>query len=133
MANYVGRARSNYFAVNDLEAFKAYCTRYGLEFIQKDDDPALVGFIGADEDPLPSQYIDENDEEVENGVLDALSEHLAPGHVAVVMEVGNEQMRYLIGRAWAVSSDGRCKGIDLTGAILKAAHQLGEHVTEPSY
>ena len=49
MANYEPHARSNYFAVKNVEAFTAFCTRWGLELIQEREQAEqkgpLVGFF----------------------------------------------------------------------------------------
>jgi len=57
-----------------------------------------------------------------------LADHLADGWVAILMEVGHEQSRYLVGYAVAVNSAGETVTVDLD-SIHALAERLGEHVT----
>jgi len=81
MSNYCATARSSYFKVKDLEAFKNWCRSRDIEPI--DGDPAdeklgLVAMISAtpNEDGWPSFRDNGHDEPVE---IDLAAELSAPG------------------------------------------------------
>ena len=61
-----------------------------------------------------------------------LSEHLADGWVAIIVEVGYEKMRYLHGYTEAFNNKGESifKTLSFGTDELK---KLGEHHTDPSY
>ena len=132
MANYKGRFRSNYFGVKDVEAFQAFCEQHDLEFIEKD---SLCGFLMNEgtEGGFQTTGWDEESEE-ETDTLDELCQHLAEGQVAIVMEVGYEKMRYLIGRAWVMNAAGESTFLDLTDLAIAAAKTLtSSQVTSIEY
>ncbi len=137
MANYEPHARSNYFSVKNLEAFTAFCARWGLELIQEREqaDPATprVGFLCDSEQGIPTTLYDEDtDTDVEVDFIAELSQQLADGAVAVVMEVGNEKLRYLNGYAIAVNAAGAEVSINLD-EIYDRAKVLGAHITTCTY
>lgn len=134
MADYIGRYRSNYFAVKDREAFEQFCKRFNLERITDDKDKSLVGFLDSGfNGSIPvSIYNEEQDDNEDIDFLAELSTHLAPGHVAIVKEVGYEKMRYLVGLAFAVNSAGEQVKIDLYD-IYEKAKPLGKHITACEY
>lgn len=134
MADYIGRYRSNYFAVKDRKAFEQFCKRFNLERITDDKDKSLVGFLDSGfNGSIPvSIYNEEQDDNEDIDFLAELSTHLAPGHVAIVKEVGYEKMRYLVGLAFAVNSAGEQVKIDLYD-IYEKAKPLGKHITACEY
>lgn len=134
MADYIGRYRSNYFAVKDREAFEQFCKRFQMELITNDRDKNLVGFLDSSfNGSIPvSLYNEEEDDFEDIDFLAELSTHLAPEHVAIVMEVGYEKMRYLVGLAFAVNSAGQRVKIDLYD-IHEKAKPLGQHITACGY
>jgi hypothetical protein len=118
MANYYATARSNYFKVKDLEAFKNWCRSLEIEPIDgdpDDDKTGLVAMISAtpDGDGWPGCRVNENDEVVGIDLAAEFAAHLEDGWVAVLMEAGSEKSRYVAG--WAL------------------ARQIGVHVTEAEY
>ena len=46
MANYYAEARTNYFAVQDMEAFDAFCAKWAVEKIIQDERPGIDGAHG---------------------------------------------------------------------------------------
>ena len=132
MTDYEAKFRSNYFTVKDATAFKTFCEQYELEFIEKDGRCGfLMSFFTDNGFPLFAW-----DHEKEEGidVLNNLIQHLAEGQVAIIIETGNEKLRYLKAQAWVISSEGKLKHLDLTNLALEAAKELTEEdVTGPEY
>jgi hypothetical protein len=135
MSDWYGTSRSNYFRVKNLKKFKALCTRWGVEFIEKDDAPGFVGFLGRSEyGGLPSN-ITEEAELGEVRELDSddfykeLAEHLKDGEVAVMMESGAQKHAYITGFAIAINSKGETVSISLND-IYEKAKALGKNITK---
>jgi hypothetical protein len=132
MANYYSMTRSNYFKVQDKDAFDKWCKQRGLEMIEAemDDGSFLHGFIA--EEGITDVYYDDNDEEHEYDIFNDLIAHLAEGEVAVVMTIGHEKMCYLSGCAFTVNSNGDTHTIDLN-SIYDTAKKLGNLHTMAEY
>lgn len=135
MSDWYGTSRSNYFRVKNLKKFKAFCARWGVEFIAKDDTPELVGFLGESQfGGLPS-HITEEAELGEVRELDSddfykeLAEHLKDGEVAIMMEFGAQKHAYITGFAIAVNSKGETVSISLND-IYEKAKALGKNITK---
>ena len=111
--------RSNYFAVQDAQAFFEFCDRWDLEAIQNSED--LHGFLCVEE------MLFEEDE-----ILDEIADLIAVDNVAVVMQVNHDKMRWLDGTAWAVNSRHERRTVDLRDIYALAA-PLGPYVTEALY
>ena len=119
MANWYGTARSNYFHVKDETQFLAWVDALNLDsFRDKEGRYA----IAADNDQgWPSSYYDDDlGEEFPLDLPIELSLHLADGEVAVLMEVGNEKLRYLTGYAVAVNHKGDLVSVGLDEIYKKA-------------
>src|SRR3546814_3440482 len=65
----------------------------------------LVGFISKTEFGTIPTREHENSGEDPICILDELVEHLADGHICVVMEVGSEKSCYVTGNAFAIRSE----------------------------
>jgi len=139
MANYIGTARSNYFAVKDPEAFVNEMNKYPVEVITKEQDGiVLYGFI--DEDPdgganiwayYPEDEYGESDiEDIE--WEEVFKRHLQDEWVAIIMECGAERHRYLGGFAGAYNNKGETKVITLPD-IYELATNLGSNITQAYY
>jgi len=108
MSDFYGSARSNYFKVKNLEKFKKFCQDHQLEFIESDDEKGKVGFlVQTDNGCIPNGKVNSKGNYVEIDFEEELSKHLADGEVAVVVEAGNEKLKYVAGYAFAVNSKGR--------------------------
>ena len=127
--NYIGSTRSNYFAVKDLEAYKAFLAQFGdVELIESEADQGLVGFVMgkySDSGCLPNTKGPDNDE---CDFIAELAHHLADGEVAIVIEIGYEGARYLGGSATAVNNQGELVTIN-TDSIYDLAKGLGTKIT----
>ena len=62
-----------------------------------------------------------------------LSEHLAEDAVAILMEVGYERIRYVIGFAVAVNSDGDVLAISTDDIYSKVAEEWNLHPERAEY
>ena len=131
MANFNGTARSNYFKVKDVEAFKAWVEtipdlvcweREGLYAIRSED---------FDTGCWPSTRYDDEDEDL--NLTGELAEHLAEGEVAVLMEAGAEKLRYISGWAVAVNHKGEEVSISLYNIYDLAEKTFGVRPTDASY
>lgn len=132
MANYVGTFRSNYFGVKDADAFQQFCEKHNLEFIEKDSRYGFLMHPDTEGGFSISGWDSEAEEETD--ILTEIAEHLATDQVAIIIEVGQEKMRYLVGHAWLVNADGEQKFLDLTDLALEAAKTLTTaEVSGPEY
>jgi hypothetical protein len=61
-----------------------------------------------------------------------LAPHLAGDEVAVLMEIGNEALRYFTGTAVAVNGSGRTTRVNLD-TVYRAARKLGSKITKAMY
>lgn len=137
MANYYATARSNYFQVKDLEAFKEWAQERNLRVLQTNSDPNMVGVCPSDslDDggwPTCEVHDEETNTITEVDLFKELSKHLKDDHVAVLIEIGNEKLRYLTGYAVAINSDGEAGSVRLD-EIYEQAAELGKNVTRAEY
>ena len=126
MANFYATARSNYFKVKDLEAFKKHAGKMCLE-VHEDGDGLVM--VHPDECRIdcggwPSSFYGEL-EDSEFDVADEISQHLADGEVAIFMESGHEKLRYVSGIALAINSAGETKKVDMDDI-----HGLAKELTD---
>lgn len=127
MSNHTSFARSNYFAVRDEEAFRAYCERYGFTVIEDtlEGDERVFGFTSDDGEGIPIIHTDkQSGEQRDCDPIAELAGHVAPGDVAVVYEIGHTQTAVLTGYAYAVNSEGATASVGLED-IYEAARKLG--------
>ena len=131
MANFVGKTRTNYFAVKDVEAFKAELSKYPVEIITKEQDGVtLYGFIDRDDNGGGNVdfYYDEEAENNSDDIdwLEFFQRHLEDDWVATIVTVGWEKYRYLSGHA--VSYNNKLEGfhLDLADIIPLASHLGGK-------
>lgn len=132
MANYQATTRSNYFRVKDAKAFEQWCRKRSLEFWneRRAENPEDVFYAITDPsgencgwpnyDSATDQYFDFPAE---------LTDHLNPEDVAVLLEIGSEKLRYLVGTAIAVHPDGRTIAVSLDEIYERARHAFGPKVT----
>lgn len=104
MANWYGVARSNRFKVKDVDAFKEDLS--GLELDITVENGLILLFSDTEYGSWPSGYFcDEEDDFLMIDLEGIIQEHIVDGEVAILMEVGNEKLRYVTGTAVAISSD----------------------------
>lgn len=137
MANYYASARTNYFAVTDLEAFKAdiESKTSSVEVVSKEEDGlTLVALLGNDDDGggFPFEYANEDGDYVELDWAEIFKAHLEDGWVAIIMETGAEKLRYITGYAVAYNSKGETVEIALD-EIYERAKSIGTKITTATY
>jgi hypothetical protein len=126
MANYYATTRSNYFRVKDAAAFEAWCRKWSFDFWTKDIEGCGRCYaISADTGDCNgwARFDSEQDGEIDIAV--ELAEHLDVRDAAVLVEVGSEKLRYLIGNAMAVHPDGRTVHVILEEIYLRAKKAFG--------
>ena len=141
MANYYATARSNYFAVKDETDFREWAARIGLNILEPTHRDKVADGIprygvtpgDGDDSGWPTlRYNAETDDYDDIDVPGQLSAHLADDEVAVLMEVGNEKLRYVSGSAVAVNNQGKFVSLNL-GSIYRTARRLGKNLTLAEY
>lgn len=132
MADWYGTARSNYFHVKDAAVFKEVFGAYDVTIV--DGTEGRFALISDNEyGGWPGWvYPEDGGDPVELDIAALLSEHLAPGAVAVLMEVGAEKARYVTGWALAVNERNEQRYVNLD-SIYELAQELGENVTTAAY
>ena len=136
MANYYATARTNYFAVKDVDAFKKELKNYSVDVIEDvKDGVTLYGFIDDNDGGFPSEYWDDSLEDDRTiNWEDFFNRHLADDSVAVMVEVGAEKHRYLNGYAVAYNNKGETAEISLDEIYVKAESLLlGKNITRAEY
>ena len=133
MSNYDATTRSNYFRVKDAPAFQAWALSCNLKFWMEDDRFAVCV---ANRDYGAGWPIYDGEADKHINLEQELSEHLVEGEVAILLEVGNEKLRYLIGLAVAVNASGVTTSVNLRDIYEQAAAVFGvplEHISEAEY
>jgi hypothetical protein len=132
MANYYATTRSNYFRVTDATAFEAWCRKRFLDFWTKQYEGIGLRYaVSGNETGWP--YYD-SDDDAEIDFTSELATHLDPRDVAVLIEIGSEKLRYLVGRATAVHHDGLTVDVDLEEIYERAGGFNGDlTVTEAGF
>jgi len=114
MANYYASCRSNYFKVKDEDAFILAMSEIpGIEVSQEANDTFCL--LGGDPDGAgwPSWVQDDDGKDIEIDLPLEVSKYLADGEVAIFMESGAEKLRYVVGYAVAINSQGEQVSIGL--------------------
>jgi hypothetical protein len=136
MANYCCTIRTNYFHVKDEDKFRDLMGRvYGCEdsvelWEEKDSDGKTVfGFgVYGGISGLRNAQEDEDDDIDESSYdefIDGLQECVADNDAIIIMEAGNEKMRYVVGSASIITSK-EFQYMDIADlATRKAAELLG--------
>ena len=141
MANYYATTRTNYFRVKDADAFEAWCADLNLEFWKQDTGPNAYYACTADTGdccgwPSQRRMTDEDgcEDYVDIDFTGELAEHVHERDCAVLIEIGSEKLRYLVGVAIAVHPDGRLHSLNIAD-IYECARQAfpGINVTEAQY
>lgn len=134
MANYICAARSNYFRVVDVKKFREWCAHVsGLGVWDGEgEDSGRFAVYGDADGAWPCCVEDSEGELVDFDFIEELSKHLKKGSVAVLMEAGWEKLRFVIGLAIAVNSEGKTVVVDICD-IYESAKTLGDDITRAEY
>src|SRR4051794_14568568 len=109
MANWWGSSRSNYFRVKDLDRFKSWA---------EDIEEINILYTGGGLVAISGKYYGGwphvRGEECDSfDLFQELSQHLADGEIAVLIEAGAEKLCYITGHAVAVTSRGEKVSLSL--------------------
>jgi hypothetical protein len=135
MATYYETARTNYFLVKDIEAFKTRLELFtALEVkVEKMNGKDYVCLLNDNENGFPFEaYDDILGEYVEIDWEGIFSEHLQDGSVAIIMGAGAEKLRYIHGYAVAFNNKGETEQVHLVD-IYKIAEKLGTDIQKAEY
>ena len=135
MANYYETARSNYFFVKDVDAFKAELDGSGLNVETRNAGELTQVGLFADDSQSASFFEKYDPETFESEELDwtgIFKRHLVDNQVAIIMGAGAEKLRYINGWAEAYNNKGEKRVIGLSD-IYKLAEELGSEITRAEY
>ena len=132
MADYCCTIRTNYFHVKDDENFRALMNRvYGCEdsvelWEEKDEDGKTVfgfGVYGGISGLRDSDDDDIDDDLSYDIFIDKLQASVADDDAIIILESGNEKMRYVIGSATIITNSGY-NHMDITDLAAKKAAEM---------
>lgn len=134
MANFYGIARTNYFKVKDLDLFNAWLDEIpDLVLIEKD---GLVGFYSdcPDSGTFPSSvWNDDANDYIDLDLVQEVAKHLTEDSIAVLMEAGAENKRYISAWAQAVNHNGEVESVSLGDIYDLAEERFGIKPTPAEY
>jgi hypothetical protein len=136
MANWIGSARTNYFRVKDVEAFKTWAAAASLVVFERD---GRHGVHSEDEyGGWPEIVFDDVSTDAHRAfdIAHELAQHVADGEIVVCVEAGAEKLRYITGKAIAfrASTDGpETIAITLDDIYDLAAQKWGERPSAAEY
>ncbi len=128
MANYAAVARSNYFSVKDIDAFRLEMAKVSdihVECLGEGESQTVALFCQTD-DGWPSEYYPDEvlADPVSIDLPAMVASHLAEGSVAVFLESGNEGLRFVGGHATAVDAAGERVDLNLHDIFKLASGRL---------
>lgn len=129
MANYCCTIRTNYFHVKDENAFRTFMSRvYGCEddielWEEKDKDGRAVFGFGVYGGISGIRDQDADEDSSYDDFIDKLQEFVADDDAVIILESGNEKMRYVVGSATIVTSSDY-KYIDIEDIAVKQAGEM---------
>ena len=133
MANYCCTIRTNYFHVKDEAEFRSLMEQtYGsedtIEVWEKRDDGGNTMFgFGCYGSIAGIRNTDEEDDDLEDTSFDRFLEELqqcvAEDDAVIIMEAGNEKMRYIVGTALILTNKA-CECLDISELAEKRAAEL---------
>lgn len=125
MANYDCVVRTNYFHVKDANAFEEFMnTVYGTDEINifKKNDMYGFGCYGTIGGILISD--NEDDEEYSyDEFINKLQTHVIEDEAIIIMEAGNEKLRYVLGSVCVITSH-KIKYMDTMDLAIDIAREL---------
>lgn len=127
MSNWTGMARSNYFAVKDMDGLAATLAPFDIEIEQDTGEHAgkVCLLANTDGGGWPSFVHDDDDNEIEFDPAVHICPYLADDEILVLMEAGFERQRYCSGYASAFNARGERVELSLRDIYTKAAQTFG--------
>lgn len=130
MANYNAKFRTSYATVRDCAAFLTWAeTIPGLEPITRTSTLAERYFAVICAGGMPDT---DNEGETIDFCAD-LAAHLEEDQTIILMEVGSEAYRYLIGEATALHANGETVTVSLHEIYARASEAFGNGFSQAQY
>jgi len=105
MAYWQGTGRSNVFKVKDLDKFFEDMGSLDIELHVVDEETNEVKIFSSGDGNFPANYFDDDlGDYVDVDIQDIIQKHLTDDSCCVLIEVGNENFRYLTGWSCAITS-----------------------------
>ena len=132
MANYCCTIRTNYFYVKDEAEFRSlmeqvYGSEDAVEVWKKQDDEGNTTFGFGCYGGIAGIRDTDNDEDLEETAFDRFLEKLqqcvAENDAVIILEAGNEKMRYVVGTALILTNK-TCEYLDIAELAEKRAAEL---------
>ena len=131
MANYFCTIRTNYFHVKDDNAFRQMMSRvYGCEdnvelWEEKDKDGRTVFGFGTYGGISGLRDLDDDivDDSSYDDFIDQLQAFVADDDAIIILESGNEKLRYVVGFATIITSSDY-KYMDITNLAIEQAEKM---------
>ena len=127
MANYCCVVRTNYFHVKDPVAFKEFMKTVAADdyinvWDEKDKDGNQVFGFGC-YGPIYGIVTDDDINDDYDGFVSGLAELVAEDDAIIIMESGNEKLRYLVGSALVITSK-QIKYMQIEALAAEAAAKM---------
>jgi hypothetical protein len=135
MANYYESARTNYFLVKDIDAFKKELEMVkSLEVcVEHKNLKDYVCLLADSESGFAFDYYDDSLEDyIEIDWEGIFKKHLQDDSVAIIIGSGSEKLRYIRGYAFAFNNKGETKFLSLDD-IYEMAKPLGSDIQKAEY
>lgn len=134
MANYCCTIRTNYFHVKDATKFRVFMSKvYGCEdnielWEEKDCNGEAVFGFGVYGDIAGVRILQEDDDDdcddsSYDDFIAGLQECVADDDAIIILEAGNEKMRYVIGSATIITHNDY-KYLDITSIAMNQAAEM---------
>ncbi len=124
MLNSNGKGRTNYFRVENTEAFEKALIDAPVDVHQHIKNKNHVCLISTCESGSFSSY---NEDDKEACAIDITKKHLCDGELAVFMKCGSEKHPHLHDCAVAINNKGEAQALNLNN-IYELATSLGVNV-----
>lgn len=140
MADWTGAARSNWFAVKNVDEFRFEIEQLtGEVTVEVSRKPGKENYVTLLADSWNGSWpATTGDGDIVIDWAGRISPHLVPGHICVIQEVGYEKLRYMTGWSLAINANGTTVYTDLNDIIDNAAADLKiagteTHITAAEY
>lgn len=122
MANYYCSARTNYVKLTDVEALKKSLNPFGCTVSSSNINADMHCILGNSEDGFSITVDDEDDQFTEFDFKKHVMPFVQEEEVLVIIEIGNEKLKYLTGEATALIRRGEV--IDKTNISLDYIYNI---------
>ena len=126
MANYYGKARTNYVKIKDFAGFRQAIEPFDVELIT--DSEGKCGLLSKADDGWPTDAYDwetDTGDDIDFNLGAVVCPFMEDDQILVAMEVGSEKLAFLAGVAVAYNAQGGKATINLNDIYSSAAIQFG--------